>query len=235
MGGETPVFVSVGSTSSDQQEAFVCAVEARLRAEGLVPHTVGRNTFSSDAPLKAVTELMSQCSGAVVIALERSFFPSGFDKPGGPKQKPLADVRLPTPWNQIEAAMAWSRGLPLLVIVEVGLRPEGLLERGYDWYAQELPAQSASLSGPEFSGVLASWKQKVLSRPASSPDASIELPRSAAEMTVGQLVGSLTPAQVWSLLAALGALIAGAFGLGAKLFPHHWNFYSAPWYFTLQP
>jgi hypothetical protein len=60
MPSELPIFVSVGSTSSDQQEAFVCAVEARLRAEGLVPHTVGRNTFSSDAPLQAVTELMNQ-------------------------------------------------------------------------------------------------------------------------------------------------------------------------------
>jgi hypothetical protein len=54
---ELNVFVSVGGTATEQQEAFVRAVEDRLRSEGLVPHTVGRNTFSSDAPLKTVTEL----------------------------------------------------------------------------------------------------------------------------------------------------------------------------------
>jgi hypothetical protein len=220
VGSETPVFVSVGSTSSEQQEAFVSAIEARLRAEGLVPHTVGRNTFSSDAPLRAVTELMNQCSGAVVIALERSYFPSGFDKPGGPKQSPLTEIKLPTPWNQIEAAMAYSRSLPLLVIVEAGLRPEGLLERGYDWYVQEIPAQPAALSSPEFSGIFASWRQKVLSRPAATTQAPNETLRPASEMTIGQIISGLKPAQLWSALVTLGTLIAGSFALGAKFFPH---------------
>jgi len=221
MASEYSIFVSVGSTSSDQQEAFVCAIEARLRAEGLVPHTVGRNTFSADAPLKAVSELMNQCAGAVVIALERSYFPSGFDKPGGPKQTPLTEVRLPTPWNQIEAAMAYSRGLPLLVIVESGLRAEGLLERGYDWFVEEVAAQAQALNTVEFSGILANWKQKVVARASTTPAAPAPAAPSAAEMSVGQIVGSLKPAQLWSLLATLGALVAGAFGLGAKLFPHH--------------
>ena len=69
---ELNVFVSVGATASDSQEAFVRAVEDRLRSEGLIPHTVGRNTFSANAPLKTVTDLIDRCSGTVVIALERS-------------------------------------------------------------------------------------------------------------------------------------------------------------------
>jgi hypothetical protein len=36
---ELKVFVSVGGTASEKQEAFVRAVEERLRSEGLVPHT----------------------------------------------------------------------------------------------------------------------------------------------------------------------------------------------------
>jgi len=67
------VFVSVGSTSTKSQEDFVRAVEDRLRIEGLEPHTVGRNTFGSEAPLKTVTQLMDKCAGAVVIALERTY------------------------------------------------------------------------------------------------------------------------------------------------------------------
>ena len=51
------VFVSVGAAATEQQEAFIRAVEDRLRSEGLVPHTVGRNTFSVDTPLKTVSDL----------------------------------------------------------------------------------------------------------------------------------------------------------------------------------
>ncbi|MCU4121614.1 hypothetical protein [Variovorax sp. N23] len=96
--------MSVGGTATEQQETFIREVEERLRSEGLVPHTVGRNTFSSDSPLKTVTELLDKCSGTVVIALERTFFASGIEKRGGPKELLLSDIRLPTPWNQIEAA-----------------------------------------------------------------------------------------------------------------------------------
>jgi hypothetical protein len=157
------VFLSVGGTISEKQESFVRAVEDRLRSEGLLPHTVGRNAFGIDAPLKTVTDLMDKCVGCLVIALERSYFPSGMEKRGGPKEAPLTNVKLPTPWNQIEAAMAYSRGLPLMVVVEDGLRGEGLLERGYDWYVQSVTPEPESLHSNEFNGVLASWKQKMAS------------------------------------------------------------------------
>jgi hypothetical protein len=208
------VFVSIGGTATDKQESFIRAVEDRLRAEGISPHTVGRNTFSADSPLKAITELMNDCSGAVVIAFERTYYPSGVEKRGGPRETPLNDVRLPTPWNQIEAAMAYSRNLPLMVIVEEGLRTEGLLERGYDWYVQRVLLDSASLNTNEFNGVLASWKHKMTTRPPATTAA-------ATDLTVAQLVGGLKPSQLWSLLAALAALIAGAFTVGAKLLGTH--------------
>jgi hypothetical protein len=210
---ERNVFVSVGGTATEQQEAFVRAVEERLRSEGLVPHTVGRNTFGADAPLKTVTELLGRCSGTVVIALERSYFASGTEKRGGPKEIALADVRLPTPWNHIEAAMAYSRGLPLMVIVEAGLKSEGLLERGYDWYVQSVKPEAAALHTNEFNGVLASWKQKMVETPKRELAS-----RSPSDLTVGELLGGLKPVQLWSVLVAMAAIVAGAFALGGKLF-----------------
>lgn len=203
------VFVSVGGIATEKQEAFVRAVEDRLRSEGLVPHTVGRNTFSSDAPLKTVTDLMEKCSGTVVIALERSFFPAGIEKRGGPKEATLTDVRLPTPWNHIEAAMSYVRGLPLMVIVEVGLKSEGLLEHGYEWYVQWVEPEVAALHSNEFNGVLANWKERLIKGPkkASKPP---------SELTVAELFGGLKPVQLWSVLVALTALVAGAFALGGK-------------------
>jgi hypothetical protein len=71
------IFLSVGGTSTENQESFVRAVEDRLRIEGLVPHTVGRTTYGPDAPLKTVTQLMERCAGTVVLALERTYLKEG--------------------------------------------------------------------------------------------------------------------------------------------------------------
>jgi hypothetical protein len=210
---ELNVFVSVGGTATEQQEAFVRAVEDRLRSEGLIPHTVGRNTFGADAPLKTITELMDKCAGTVVIALERSCFAYGTEKRGGPNEIALTDVKLPTPWSQIEAAMAYVRGLPLMVIVETDLKSEGLLENKYDWYVQRVKPEPAALNSNEFNGVLASWKQKMFH--AAKKDS---LHKAASELTVVELIGSLKPGQLWSVLVALAAVVAGAFALGGKLF-----------------
>ena len=110
--------------------------------------------------------------------------------------------------------MAYSRNLPLMVIVEEGLRTEGLLERGYDWYVQRVLLDTASLNTNEFNGVLASWKHKMTTKPP-------ETAASATDLTVAQLVGGLKPSQLWSVLAALAVLIAGAFTVGAKLLGTH--------------
>ena len=206
------IFVSVGGTANERQEKFVLAVEERLRSEGLSPHTVGRNTFSAGAPLKTVTELIDKCSGSVVIALERSHFETGLEKRGGPKESTLNNVKLPTPWNQIEAALSYARGLPLLVIVESGVRNEGLLEHGYDWYVQTVETDASALTSSEFNGVLASWKQMIIDKPKQSV-----LKKGVEEFTVAELLGSLKPLQLWSFVATIGALIAGAFALGGQI------------------
>jgi hypothetical protein len=155
----------------------------------------------------------------VVIALERSYFPAGLDKRGGPRQVSLTDTRLPTPWNQIEAAMAYTKHLPLLVIVEAGLKAEGLLESGYDWYVQTLPLEATALSSNEFNGVLADWKDKVLEMgaPPAGPARPGLQGLNPADMSVLDLLGALRPVQLWSVTIALAGLLAGAFSLGARL------------------
>lgn len=210
------VFVSVGTGLTASQEEFVTAVEERLRAIGLNPLTIGRNRYSVDAPLHAVSDLMDECQGAVVIALERFRFPLGQERPGSSQQRDLTDVRLPTAWNQIEAAMAHSRGLPLLVIIDDHLRADGLLEKGNDWYVQDLPIAPASLNTSAFAGILDSWH----SRLDESTSTLVAMTRSSdpASMTVGQLVGSLKPAQFWAILVALGGALGVAFAFGANFF-----------------
>ena len=206
------IFVSVGSTCNPQQEEFVKAVEDRLRSEGFVPQTVGRTAFSSDAPLKSVSELIDKCSGIMVIALERCYIQAGAEKRGGMSEKSLVDVKLPTPWNHIEAAMAYSRHLPIFAIVEAGLKAEGLLEPGYDWFVLSLPLDPSQLNSAQFNGILSDWKSKIFNfRPIKASSVS------AYEMTIAELIGTLKPVQLWSFLIAMLGLIGGAFALGIRL------------------
>src|SRR5690606_33962505 len=102
MNNTTDVFLSAGTPTNQKQEAFLSSLESRLRNEGIHPHTLGRNTFSNEAPLKAIVKRMDECSGVVILALERSYFPSGLDKRNGPNQRELGQTTISTSWNQIE-------------------------------------------------------------------------------------------------------------------------------------
>ena len=208
------IFISVGLPATKEQEVFVAAVESRLQSEGLIPNIVGRNKFSVDSPLKTINELMDNCCGAVIIALERTYFPIGIEKRGSLKETVLKETKYPTPWNQIESAMAYTKRLPILVIVEEDLKSEGLLEKGFDWYVLSLKPVKASLLAPNFNGVLHSWKQKVelykKQKNNIDPDT----------LTIGELIKlikNLKVSHFWAVLGALASLLSGAFALGRLL------------------
>ncbi|MDR0368756.1 MAG: hypothetical protein LBH82_06415 [Bacteroidales bacterium] len=166
--------------------------------------------FSFESPLKTINELMNNCCGAVIIALERTYFPEGIEKRGSPKETMLKETKYPTPWNQIESAMAYTKGLPIMVIVEENLKSEGLLEKGFDWYVLSLKPVKESLLAPNFNGVLSSWKEKVEHYKKKKNEIDPDL-------TIGDIVRNLKMSHLWSVLAALATLLAGAFALGRFL------------------
>lgn len=155
------VFLSVGRTSNDRQETFVKKMEEYLQANGLMPQTVGRTYFSSKQPLLAVSELMYECAGTVVLAYERVHLVDAIEKRGNPKEARLVEINLPTVWNQIEATMAYMVGHPLLVLVENDMKYEGLLETGNDWYVKAVNLEDNLLEDPEFIGMFSDWKRRV--------------------------------------------------------------------------
>ncbi len=179
----TKIFLSVGRTFTPQQEIFVSTLESFLTSQGLIPQTVGRTYFSSQQPLKAVMELMDECAGSIILAFERTQIVQAFEKRGSKDERQIVDLKLPTVWNQIEATIAYSKGHPLMVIVENGLKAEGLLEQGYDWYVQSVPLSQEALSGREFQGMFGDWKRRVEQNAATklSSKASLQSKTQPAE------------------------------------------------------
>jgi len=211
----TNIFVSVGKTSTPQQEKFVSAIEQYLKNNGFEPRIVGRTDFSSLQPLKFIEQLMHECSGTVIIAFERIYIQEGIEKRGGSAEKAINGAMLPTTWNQIEAAIAYALGHPLLVIVENGIRSEGLLETGYDWYVQWVDLNTQTLNSREFGGVFGDWKNRVENfQKAGSKKSQIVEPEN---LTLGQILASLKPTQLWTIIITLAGAISAIATIAFKL------------------
>jgi hypothetical protein len=204
------VFVSVGRTRDRAQDEFVAAIEERIRAQGLRPCTVGRNYFTDELALKAVIDLMKECHGAVVIAFERYHYSSGTEFRDHPhRQQAFSDVRLPTVWNQTEAAMAYVHGLPTLLVAEEGLRKEGFFEHEYPWPVNWMNLTAAALGSERFAGAFAGWMRKVREHASRKP------PVPVVEQSVGRVStepqtsgnGASLALGTASMVAILGATV----------------------------
>jgi len=156
------IFISSGTPYTKKQEKFLDDVEKILTNNDFTSRTAGRNCFSIEQPIKFVNELIRSCSGAVIIAFKRIKISKGIEKPNSSEQKDIENIYLPTIWNQLEAAMAYGNNLPLLIIAEKGLKPEGMLSKRLEWYIQEIEIEPENLESKEFKGRFESWKDQVI-------------------------------------------------------------------------
>ena len=131
----------------------------RLTDLGFQPRTLGTTDYPTKAPLDGVIEIMKECKGAVILG-----YPQISINSGSIKGKKLDDViALPTEWNHIEAGLAYSKKLPLLVIHHIGIN-RGIFDRG----ALNSFLFSKDLTNPawsneeDISGAIRSWRDEVL-------------------------------------------------------------------------
>jgi hypothetical protein len=130
------VFLSRAEPYRDGQRAFLGELCTHLRGHGLDPRTVGETDFDMSG-LSAIRGLLMQSHGLVSVAFRRMLVEDGQDRPDPdvsltrsqkvPLEKP---TWLTTPWCHMETAMAYQMGLPILLLVEKGVRLEGVLEGG---------------------------------------------------------------------------------------------------------
>ena len=208
------VYLSAGKPANAEQEAFLQAVERFLRQHDLNPRTPGRTHLANKQPLRAVEQCMRTCKGIVVVAYERLYAPVAIERRGGPEQKGLEEAIVPTVWNQVEGAMAYTLGLPVLILAQKGLRSEALLESKYDWNVQWVDVDAGSLLTQDFVSVFDDWRKEidVAEQPKTLPPAAIPAapaPVDPGNRTIGQLLKDLKPGQAWKVgLAMFGLLSA---------------------------
>jgi hypothetical protein len=217
------VFISVGSNGSQHQRDATETIFSVIAATGLSPRQMEKNEWSSEQPLRAIRRVINECHGAVIVAFTRYEFLSGVERGKNDATISLGPTYFPTIWNQIEAALAYGRDIPLLIICETGLKEDGLLEGKYDWKVFWTDFQPGDLNSERFSGFVQSWKQLVEEHVATTGNAAQSTDLDVTKMSLGKLFGSLTLSQLWTLLGVLASLMTSvataAFKLGGGKWP----------------
>lgn len=199
------IFLSVGATYNEQQEAFVRAFETFLGQNGCERLAVGRGSYFSSQPVNSAKELMQEADAVVVIAFTRQLIQSALDKPNSEQEKELVNEKYPTIWNQMEAAMAFGLDLPLLMIIESGLKQEAMMKDRLEYRALITDLNPEFFNTEEFKGTFLHWKSKI---EGSQKSKNIDI----KSLTVGMLLKVLTPSQLWKVSASLISVLVAVGG-----------------------
>lgn len=214
----TKVFVSAGTPADDSQKSFRDAVVNAVELAGFTPRLMGAKDWDYKNPLRGVRRAMDECRGAVVVAYPRYKIDAGTElrHDGG---RSLEAVTFPTAWNQIEAAMAYEKGLPLLVVAESKLRREAMFDSGNDIRPFWTDLDSAIGRSDGFLGYLRSWKEDVEQCAQAQTDSTRAPLR---DITTVQVLGALPWYELLAVIATfVGALVAAS-SIGYRIGSGQW-------------
>ena len=159
-----PVFVSRPTTLNEAQTSSYEIILEELDRLGLEARRLGDSDYPSEFPLREVYVLAKHCSGGVILGFEQVFLASGISKrgTGQDSEKSLTSLSFPSPWNQLEAGILFSLGVPLLVFKEETISG-GVFDLGVSDvfihrmpYAKMPPAERAAVAA-----VFLKWQARV--------------------------------------------------------------------------
>lgn len=115
------IFVSKPGAMTLEQEMKIRTLEALLDAEAISTQKLERVEYTSFGELDEVRRVMSGCAGAVIFGFSDLVIHSGEWRPGTRDEKPVRNAHRATSWSQIEAGIAVTHGLPILILHERGI------------------------------------------------------------------------------------------------------------------
>ena len=150
------IFVSRPTWVSPEFEEGLNIFLMSLANLGLIPRTLGSTDYPSKTPLDEVLEIMGQCEGAIILGYPQLVMESGKVK-GSDIDSSLS---LPTEWNHIEAALAYSKSLPIMILHHTGVS-RGVFDRGVmNAFVHEVDFTQASwCMVPGLNGAVKKWKE----------------------------------------------------------------------------
>jgi hypothetical protein len=129
-----PVFVSHPKPCNSKQSAFIERLSEHLESRRIHGRTLGVGDYDMKAPLAGTRRIMLECNGVLVVAFARYEIKNGRQhfqgEDGTTGSQPISGKWLTSPWCQIEAGMGFQLGLPMLILREREVLPDGVLQHG---------------------------------------------------------------------------------------------------------
>jgi hypothetical protein len=161
-----PVFVSTPNCLSPKQQEVYDFVLAELSRHSLEPYTLGQNHQPTQSPLHEVMVMARHVCGGVILGFEQFCATDGVSKPGTVRETKLGTPAFfPSPWNQLEAGILYTVGVPLLILRERSITG-GIFDQGVSrWFTHTLPrSEELEQQRSVLSSVIADWRAKVTER-----------------------------------------------------------------------
>jgi hypothetical protein len=158
-----PVFGSCPSHLNQYQDKAQRLILGELGHFGLEWRVLGQTDYPNEFPLREVLMLAKHCSGGLILGFSQFETKVGVWKKGTPyesvQKTPLA---FPTPWNQLEAGILFSLGLPLLVFRDEHISG-GIFDIGVtDLFIHEIPGSKLGKEGKKaLREIFRKWAIKV--------------------------------------------------------------------------
>ena len=129
-----PVFLSYATPYNDNQKIFLSRVIEEVRSILLFPRTLGVTDQETESPITSIRRMILTSYGMLAVAFHRVRIDSAISRPNTSSEQTYTNIWLSNPYIQIEPAMAYQQGLPLMIIVEDGVLSDGvfggILEQG---------------------------------------------------------------------------------------------------------
>jgi hypothetical protein len=161
---DVPIFVSMPSKLNDHQQAVFDTLKKTMKQARLFPSTVGRSVLPLQSPLGEVYQLARRCAGGLILGFRQSLTSDVIRWPGTKFQKQDNEqVYHPSPWNQLEAGILYSLGVPMLILAEEGVTG-GIFDRGVaNHFIHEFNAEAFDEEATQRMGMLIlDWSRHVI-------------------------------------------------------------------------
>lgn len=120
------IFLSVATPHTQSQVNYITNLKSKFKNEGFQLATLEDGDWNNEDPIKPIYALMKQCAGCIVLLMERYFIDTGKIKRGSENEKELKGLSLSTPWCQIEATLAYTQNIPLIVLKDKNVYNDGV-------------------------------------------------------------------------------------------------------------
>lgn len=162
------VFVSRPNWIDSIYEEGLTGFLAFMESHSLKPRTIGKTDYPNSCPLDEVISLLLECKGVIILG-----YPQISITTGQIKDESISNVILPTEWNHIEASLAYSKRLPLLLIHHQGIS-RGVFEHGaISKYIYQVDFTKPTwFLAENIIGALSKWKSTIFSGQSDSNESS---------------------------------------------------------------